>query len=324
MISIIVPVYNLENYVARTLDSLLGQTFKDIEIIVVNDGSNDRSGEIIDEYAKKFPNKIKPVHLDNGGVTRARLAGIQQSSGEWIGFVDGDDYVEEYMYKHLYENAMKFEADISHCGYQIEFSDGRKKYFYNSKRVIVQDRSNGIKDLLEGKIIEPGLWNKLFKRELLIKLINRNLMDLDIKYNEDLLMNYYLFSLASRAVFEDICPYHYLVRGASASHQTINKKMVYDMLRVRKIIIANADPDLKIYAKNVYYNIVIDLFSSLLCAGYGYYEELPQELRSILMNEKSFAYLNNRKKILYFLIRFFPAFYNKAYRVYEKLSTKKY
>ena len=149
-------------------------------------------------------------------------------------------------------------------------------------------------------------------------------MDLDIKFNEDLLMNYYLFSLASRAVFEDICPYHYLVRGASASHQTINKKMIYDMLRVRKIIIANADPDLKIYAKNAYYNIVIDLFSSLLCAGYGYYEELPQELRSILMNEKSFAYLNNRKKILYFLIRFFPAFYNKAYRVYEKLSTKKY
>ncbi len=320
MISVIVPVYNLENYIEKALDSLLKQTYNNMEIIVVDDGSSDRTGDLIDEYAHKFPNKIKPIHLDNGGVTHARLVGIQESIGEWIGFMDGDDYVEKYMYEHLYENAIKYNADISHCGYQKEFEDGEKKYFYNSKKIIVQNREEAIKALLEGTIIEPGLWNKLFKRDLLIELIDKKLMDTGIRYNEDLLMNYYLFSFASRAVFEDICPYHYLVRMTSVSHQIINKKMVYDMMNVRKFIMYDIDDNLKVYAKSAYYSIIIDLFSSLLCADYVYHERLPRELRKILIKENCYKYLSNRKKILYIIIRFFPALYNKVYWIYRKLS----
>lgn len=323
MISIIVPAYNVGLYLEKTLDSLLRQTYKNIEIIVVNDGSTDNTGILIDEYAERFPEKIKPVHIRNSGVTYARFVGIQHSGGEWIGFVDGDDYVEKNMFEYLYRNALKYDADISHCGYQINFADGNVKYLYNTKRIIVQDRNTAIKDLLEGKIIEPGVWNKLFKKELLLKLIDKKIMNMDIKINEDLLMNFYLFSFASKAVFEDFCPYHYLVRTSSVSHQTINSKMVNDVLMVRRIIVNNADRDLESYAKSAYYNIAIDLFSRLASENCPNKNELVQIIKNVLMERECFHYLNKRKKILYTLIRIFPAFYDKMYHIYEKLFHNK-
>ena len=112
-ISIIIPAYNIENYISATLDSVLAQSYKNIEVIVVNDGSTDKTGEIIDSYAEK-DSRIKAIHKENGGVSSARIAGINASSGEWIGFVDGDDFVEQEMFEHLLKNALDNNADISH------------------------------------------------------------------------------------------------------------------------------------------------------------------------------------------------------------------
>ena len=99
-ISVIIPVYNLQNYIKRTLDSVCAQTHSNIEIIVVDDGSNDKSFDIICNYAK-IDSRIIPIHQENGGVTSARINGIKHATGEWIGFVDGDDLIDEDMYEFL-------------------------------------------------------------------------------------------------------------------------------------------------------------------------------------------------------------------------------
>lgn len=125
MISVIVPAYNVENYIGRTLDSILGQSFPDLEIIVVDDGSQDGTGAVIDRYAAAHPDRLTALHIPNGGVTNARLTGVSHARGEWIGFVDSDDVIEPDMYERLFENARKHNADISHCGYRMVFEDGR-------------------------------------------------------------------------------------------------------------------------------------------------------------------------------------------------------
>ena len=114
-ISVVVPVFNIEKYVERCAYSILNQTYANLEIIMV-----DGSGKIIDQIAAS-DSRIKVIHKENGGVTSARMAGIKSATGEWIGFVDGDDEVEPDMFRHLLQNAIIYQADISHCGYQMPY-----------------------------------------------------------------------------------------------------------------------------------------------------------------------------------------------------------
>lgn len=232
-ISIIIPAYNIEKELSQTMDSIIAQTYENIEIIIVNDGSLDGTAKVIDAYAAKDP-RIKVIHKSNGGVTSARLCGVAASTGEWIGFVDGDDQIESDMYERLMSNASKYNADISHCGYQMVFPNGKVDYYYNTGRLVEQDRETGLRDLLNGYFVEPGLVNKLFRRELFCDLEKR--MDYTIKINEDVLMNYYLFKASNKAVYEDFCPYHYVLRPGSAATSKLNTNKLADPLKVSEII----------------------------------------------------------------------------------------
>ena len=146
-ISVIVPVYNVAGDLPRCLDSILAQTYPHIEIIAVDDGSPDNSGAILDSYADRHPN-LRVIHQENGGVTFARLRGVEAASGQWIGFVDGDDEIEPEMYERLMGGAVKYGADISHCGYQMVFEDGRVHYFHNTGAVEQHDRVRAVRELL--------------------------------------------------------------------------------------------------------------------------------------------------------------------------------
>lgn len=117
-VSVIVPVYNVENYLKKCLDSLVSQTLQDIEIVVVNDGSTDNSQKIIDEFQEEFPLKIKSYIKENGGLSDARNFGLEKVSGEFIGFVDSDDYVSETMFKEMYDLAKKHSAEMVICNLQ--------------------------------------------------------------------------------------------------------------------------------------------------------------------------------------------------------------
>lgn len=233
-ISVIIPAYNIQEYLGPTLDSVLAQTYENLEIIIVNDGSKDDTGVVADTWATK-DSRIRVIHKENGGVTSARLRGVAESTGEFIGFVDGDDFIEPHMYARLKENMQAHNSDISHCGYQMVFPS-RVDYYYNTGKLIVQDEKQGCTDLLNGSFVEPALWNKLYRRDLFVGLAEW--MDRSIRINEDLLMNFYLFRQAKKVVFEDICPYHYILRRGSAATSRLNENKLKDPLRVLHRLLA--------------------------------------------------------------------------------------
>lgn len=240
LISVIIPVYNVEAYLDRCVESIVNQTYRNLEIILVDDGSPDNCSAMCDTWAAR-DSRIKVIHKENGGVTSARLRGVAEASGDWIAFADGDDFLEPWMYERLMKNALEHDADISHCGYRMVLPSGKVRDYYGTGKLAVQDQHTGVKDLLEGRIVEPSLWNELFRRELLIGLEQK--MDSSIRINEDQLMNYYLFRQAKRSVFEDVCPYHYILRPGSAANARLNIHQLEDPLKVKKILLRETEED---------------------------------------------------------------------------------
>lgn len=171
MISVIVPVYNMENYLRECLDSLVNQTFKDIEIILVDDGSTDSSNQICQEYVNKYSNVVL-LTKENEGQQSAWMMGVEHSHGEYIGFVDSDDYADITMYEKLYKCAIKTDADIVMCTLRI-FSSNKEEYrTYDLKPYYGKEDIHEIHDRvfssLKGGGISIARWNKLFKREIFI------------------------------------------------------------------------------------------------------------------------------------------------------------
>ena len=319
LVSVIVPVYGVAAQLPRCLDSLLAQICGNMEIIAVDDGSPDESGAILDRYAAEHGN-LRVIHQENGGVTSARLRGIQEAAGDWIGFCDGDDVVEPEMYQRLLKNAHAYDADISHCGYRMVFPDGRVHFFYNTGRLVEQDRSSGLRDLLDGSMVEPGLCNKLYRRELFQALAER--MDASIRINEDLLMNYYLFTGAKRSVFDDWCPYHYMVRSASSSRAKLNQHQIYDPIRVKDIIRRAAEEDIRRDAQRAYVNTCLNVYHSLISAGPGYERDAGQ-VRELLRREApSFPLLGKKRALMARFAVLAPGLYQSLYGVYRRFLQK--
>lgn len=320
MISVIIPVYNLENYIERTLDSVCAQTYKNLEIIVVDDGSTDNSLNLIKEYAKTDA-RIICISQKNTGVTSARLNGVKHAHGEWIGFADGDDEIEPDMFEFLISNTIKYESDISHCGYKMVFDDGRINQFYGSGQIIEQDTNTGLRDLLHGNPVEPSLCNKLFKKHLFDCLADFN-FDISIKNNEDLLMNYLLFSQSSKSVFIDECKYNYMVRHGSAS-RSINKNTIYDPIKVKEIILDISNDNLKPDAQRALLSTLINTYSSLVSADHSLKSDYKKIRKKIGENKQYYHLLSRNCKILFLLILYCPLLFNPIYKIYGKYFQKR-
>lgn len=322
-ISVIIPAYNLQDEISRAINSVLCQTYHPIEIIVVDDGSTDGTSELVDEYSKRYSNVIA-IHRANGGVSSARLEGIRAATGDWIGFVDGDDEIEPDMYEFLMNNAVKYHADISHCGYQMMFEDGHVNYFYNTGRLVQQDKITGLKDLLSGSFVEPGLWNKLFRKNLFQSVLQDNFVPTDIKINEDLLMNYILFAQSTRSVYEDRCKYHYLIRSGSASRSELNRNKIYDPIRVKELICDMEIEGMEEAAKKARLTTYINTYNCLVLDYSNRFMEDEEFIyHSICKQRKSAAFLGKKQKILFYLLLYFRAGYRPIYHLYCKYFQKK-
>lgn len=163
-ISVIVPVYNVENELERCIQSICNQTYKNLEIILVNDGSTDKSGKICDEFAKK-DNRIKVIHQGNAGQAAARKVGFQISTGDVVGFVDSDDSIELEMYEYMLKNMIETDAEIVFCDYNTIIESKKvKNKFYISDTVLNNDRAM---KLLASNEIPSFMCNKIFKRKIL-------------------------------------------------------------------------------------------------------------------------------------------------------------
>ncbi len=321
-ISVVVPVYNLQGYIERCIRSILSQTHTNIEILVVDDGSADNSKVIISKMAE-MDSRIVPIFKENGGVTSARLVGVKEATGEWIGFVDGDDEIEADMYECLLDNALKYGADISHCGYQMIFLDGRINYFHNTNCVVEQDRITGLKDLLEGSLVEPGLCNKLFHKNLLHTLLYENVMNTEIKINEDLLMNYILFSKARKSVFHDVCKYHYLIRNTSASRSFLNINRIYDPIRVKKLILEMNIKGMRESTQKAYMSTCVNVYNTLMLdISNSFHEDEIKVYYMIKENKTWISFLSKKQQLLAQLILRFTKGYKYIYRIYAKYLLK--
>lgn len=322
MISVIVPAFNVETTIIRTLDSILAQTYSEIEVIVVDDGSADETGRVIDNYVSQHK-RVMAIHTQNHGVTVARLTGVARASGEWIGFVDGDDEIEPDMYELLLKNAERYDADISHCGYQMVFADGRISYFHNTGGLVPQDRTTGLKDLLDGSLVEPGLCNKLFRKNLFQRLLYTDVMDRNIKINEDLLMNYILFSNANMSVFQDICKYHYLVRSTSASRASLNQHKIFDPIQVKQLILDMKIDGMTEAAEKAYISTCVNVYNSLVVDKSSQFAREQKMVWNLVKEHKTWIPLLSRKQqILAWLILHWPTGYKPIYRFYAKYLLK--
>lgn len=163
-ISIIVPVYKVEPYIHKCVDSILNQTFKDFEVILVDDGSPDNCGKICDEYAKK-DERIKVIHKENRGLSSARNAGLDIARGEYIGFVDSDDYIESDMYEILYNVIQNNQCDIVSCSSIIHYND--KIIVNGGHGLIIHSKEEAMKTMLEGELYDEVVWVKLFKKSVI-------------------------------------------------------------------------------------------------------------------------------------------------------------
>lgn len=165
-ISIIVPIYKVEDYLERCVDSIVNQTYKNLEIILVDDGSPDNCPTICDELAKA-DKRIKVVHKENGGLSDARNAGMDISTGDYIGFVDSDDYVESDMFEVLVDAIEENNADISCCRYTKVWDDGETEAIGNDEKVYVYEGIDGLKEYLYAKTVDPFACAKIYRAELL-------------------------------------------------------------------------------------------------------------------------------------------------------------
>ena len=138
LVSVIVPVYKVEKYLDKCVESIVGQTYKNLEIILVDDGSPDNCPAMCDKWADR-DSRIKVIHKQNGGVSSARNAGIDAVQGEFIGFVDSDDWLEPDMYDCLVKNALEYNADISRCGYFVDWSDHTSYVGSTEKKINLPD-----------------------------------------------------------------------------------------------------------------------------------------------------------------------------------------
>lgn len=163
-VSVVVPVYNTEKYLERCLDSLLNQTLQDIEIIVIDDGSQDNCPHILDEYQKRHLNRMKVIHKTNGGQATARNLAFQYCIGEYIGFVDSDDFVKPDMFEKMYSEACKKNADYVACGYTDFYLENDKEVIL--KRYTASRPAKETKDLFIGALAPP--WLHIYKRELIV------------------------------------------------------------------------------------------------------------------------------------------------------------
>lgn len=317
-ITVVVPAYNTAPWLKRSLDSLMAQTYENLEVIVVNDGSKDDTVAVLDAYCAANP-RVRAIHKENGGVTSARLRGVAEATGDWIAFMDGDDYVEPQMYGRLLELASQYHADIAHCGHRIVFSDGRQELVHHTGKLYPQDHRQGLRDLLDNNAVSLSLCTKLYKKTLFPGL--EDWMDTSIKNNEDLLMNYYLFDKANSAIFEGNCPYHYILRQGSASYSGITENFYFDPIRVRYLLLERVEPEMKDDVRqSLIRNILFNYAMLTVHAERKNLGDYRSRVRNYLLEHQDYFHLlSTRNRILAMMICKAPWTFHITYRIYDAI-----
>lgn len=278
LISVIVPVYNVQNYLVNCIKSILNQTYKNIEIILVDDGSTDDSGSICDSYAK-IDNRINVIHKANGGLSDARNIGIKNAQGNYITFVDSDDYIDKNYVESLYILITKYDSDIA-CSNMKKTNSLDDKIINKNEKISVYNSFNAIKEILYQRNIDNSAPSKLLKKELFKNIyfpVGYAFEDLDTMYK--------LFLQANKIVSTNFSYYLYYQREDSILH-SVKDKTINDLLT----IIENMNDNLKNYDE-----LKAPLQARILNANFYIYNRS----NNISIKENSKKYIvNHRNEVL--------------------------
>ncbi len=275
-VSVIVPVYNAEKYLRRCIESIQKQTLKDIQIILVNDGSTDNSLSICKEYQKR-DNRIEVIDTANMGVSSARNTGIEAAIGEYIGFVDADDWIEPEMYENMYKQIKRIQADVCMCNYVYESDKGSIPILLDLKRNLLQ-RDDVIADIIANMISPPDLnsgsqaimgsiWRLLIKKEL-IYLYNLR-FPVGIPFMEDFLFCLQVLLKSDKVCIDEGTYYHYNNTNLSSATKSYKK----DLAKIQRQVFETIEKILekeKVYSALKYrmdiryVNMCIDLINNEL------------------------------------------------------------
>lgn len=305
----IVPIYNVEKYLDRCVKSILSQTYYDIQVILVDDGSDDSSGTICDYYAI-LDERVLVIHKKNEGVSSARNTGLNVAIGEYIGFVDPDDYIDSDMFSSLYNRSLTTGADIVVCGFR-SFGNSKKNFSLKLENKILTI-DDGMRFLLNNEEMPAYLWNKIFRKNLFEEV------SFPIHYRyEDVRVMHKLFLRANKIATVDSMPYYYQLRENSitGSTQLLNSKELIESYVERAKDLKNtnyyslANVSLLILIRR----IVMELYDNKDATN-TYTRNLQVKANEII--EDAYQQLSVKQKVLnYFFVRSPKLYYMTIYKV---------
>jgi len=281
LISVIVPVYNVEKYLDRCIESIVKQTYKNLEIILVDDGSPDSCPVICDEWANR-DSRVSVIHKANDGLAHARNSGLEISSGEFILFIDSDDYLEPDMIGFLLNNILDYNADVSRCGFYYDYeNDSSVRIGESNKRILLLNSDEIISELASGSHVSGVVWNKLY-RACSIKNVQFSKKD---GCSEDILFNYRVYKNASKTVFYDLPKYHYNVRQDSITESDFGSG-AFDIIRAKRIILQNESNNGVTYPYAVKGMIKSAFIVLSGCIQNNKFEKEQEELINLILSHK--------------------------------------
>lgn len=319
-VSIVLPVYNVQDYLEKCVDSIRKQTYKDLEIILVNDGSTDNSGRICDELAKQ-DSRIRVIHQANGGVSVARNTGVKHATAEWLTFIDSDDYVTSDYIKYLLDLATEHQADIS-IGAYTYIIDSREKNRATGE-VAVMTKERALERMLLDDGFDMGPWGKMYRTSLFEGI------EYPVgKIYEDSATTYKLIDQATRVVYGSKSIYYYIHHATSIVNVTFNPKKM-DMIDVTKemyqFVVQNY-PALTYAAKR---RLLWAYFSTLnqvvMANDAKVIQQYAPELVAYINSQKAFfkttKQIPKRDRIAFFILNNFGLnVYAKCWKIYLKLA----
>lgn len=310
LISVIVPVYNIENYIECCIKSIINQTYKNLEVILVDDGSTDKTGNICDEY-KNIDKRIKVIHRKNEGVSSARNIGLENSCGKFIAFVDGDDYIEKNYLEFLYKSLIAHGADISICGTNDMRGNKIKSFSKVFQKSLTSEEA--LIELFKREKISVAIWGKLIKK----KLFNEIKFNTEIKIAEDLDVMYKLFD-NSKSVYVDTSKrlYYWQIRKESAVHKEYNDSFEDEVKVELNIIkfIKEKYTEILSYAIDQYIKTNFNCMKKAILAGQN--NEVIKYEKNINLIIKDYNFkLNKKEKIKFFI--FSNKYLRKLYKLYN-------
>lgn len=308
LISVVVPIYNVEKYLKECVDSILNQTYKNLEILLIDDGSTDSSGNIAENYMQKNK-KIKTFHKKNGGLSDARNYGINHARGKYICFIDSDDYVKEDYITTMYENLKKFNTKISACGICYLYGDRiiKEVNFKNIKKLYLGEEAQIYLNIIG--FYNVSVCNKLFD----INLFKNIKFPKGLK-SEDWYIMYKLIELSGSIYYDSNSKYIYRQRdGSITKSSTANIDSIKAAENVYQYFINNAN--IKKYAAQALAFAIIGVYNHNL--RQKNYQELPNltgEFRKIY-KDITYSKLPLIRKVQLFLFKNFPKIYNEMFKV---------